>query len=793
MARRSTRKRKSETEAVPEVTPSEVDKKEEEEEYGNMNGHATQKNIEDDEYKAALTDPRKAYEVHRCRFVEASPNGITSVSISRSGKYVAVARQNGNIDIWATDGWLCLKTIFGNGEGGIRFLSWLSTQDVNGIERERLISTGLNGSIVEWDLHSLTVKTVSDSYGGAVWGAAMNHSDTLLAIACEDGSIRLFDISQAGQINYLRAIGHHEGAALSVAFSLDDKHLASGGSDCTIRLWDIEENSNLQRMVVETYGTNRVCVWTMSYVAGNMLVTGDSLGRTQFWDTKMGILSQSFKKHQADVVTMVSTREGTQVFSSGIDSSVSLFSLIPNKDGEQKWVLTVSQRSSNSDVNTLSLGDINQISFLISGGSDGRLVVYNAMKFKSRSPIRLSPFSVRKTVSVSSEHRRIAYQEDRSISVYKLGTKPKAFQYDIDLKTLPTGERLPVDVSYKNLLKLSVKSQLNLSTGSMSPNGKWIIASDPLSTRLFSVSFSEMANADRLTVKKIKSLSLPPSNVAVFSSDSSLLFLGTFSSTVVVFSLASLSVLRTIPFPSGLSSSSTSESKEKQEEEEEDEDDISDCERGISYLSVSSDGSKIAAGNSTKVCLFAVDTGVPLSLLPRMESRISALSFHPSGDALVVATTSNHVYIFNIKEKRFSDWNKDVASKYPYNIARLRENIFNITFDTTRPSLILLHSHSYIVMLDLSKKVPTAEEIAALAPTHTRTSGSYKKVKLTPEERLKFKNAKEKIENFRVITLYQQMLHVECIGSDSILVVEIPWIKYLESVPEPLFRVKYGS
>ena len=45
----------------------------------------------------------------------------------------------------------------------------------------------------------------SDSYGGPVWMAERNPVNNTLACACEDGSLRLFDIS-GEDVVYLRSI-----------------------------------------------------------------------------------------------------------------------------------------------------------------------------------------------------------------------------------------------------------------------------------------------------------------------------------------------------------------------------------------------------------------------------------------------------------------------------------------------------------------------------------------------------------------------------------------------------------
>ena len=79
------------------------------------------------------------------------------------------------------------------------------TDDDEDIKEYRLICSGLDGKIYEVDFQKLAFKNESDSYGGAVWSMALKPNDSILALACEDGSIRLFDVSN-NSISYIRGI-----------------------------------------------------------------------------------------------------------------------------------------------------------------------------------------------------------------------------------------------------------------------------------------------------------------------------------------------------------------------------------------------------------------------------------------------------------------------------------------------------------------------------------------------------------------------------------------------------------
>jgi hypothetical protein len=60
------------------------------------------------------------------------------------------------------------------------------------------------------------------------------------------------------------------------------------------------------------------------------LVSVDSLGRTQFWDTAFGTLLQGYRQHEADVLAVVVDPTLHIVYAAGIDNKVVQFRCVPH-------------------------------------------------------------------------------------------------------------------------------------------------------------------------------------------------------------------------------------------------------------------------------------------------------------------------------------------------------------------------------------------------------------------------------------------------------------------------------
>lgn len=88
----------------------------------------------------------------------------------------------------------------------------------------------------------------------------------MLAAACEDGSVRLFDIS-GDSLRYTRSLPTQPQRACSVAFHADGLELAAGYADGTIRRWNCKSGNVVYRLTIEaqdsTQPGSKPVVWAL--------------------------------------------------------------------------------------------------------------------------------------------------------------------------------------------------------------------------------------------------------------------------------------------------------------------------------------------------------------------------------------------------------------------------------------------------------------------------------------------------------------------------------------------------
>ena len=247
---------------------------------------------------------------------------IGCLSFSPDGK--TLASGNGEeIDLWdATIGEL-KKTLTGHDKG------------VNSISFSpdgRLLASGSwDGTIRLWNAitgepqRKLTHQTVSS--------VSFSPDGKILASGSLDGNIYLWDVTRGELTQKLENQNLMRGQANiypphihSVSFSPDGQMLASGGSDNTIRLWDVV--TGVQKQTLIGHASRVYCISFSPDSA--TLVSGSTDGTIRLWDTNTGQHKRMLSGH-TDVVTSVAFSPDRQTLASGSwDCSVLLWNIAPS-------------------------------------------------------------------------------------------------------------------------------------------------------------------------------------------------------------------------------------------------------------------------------------------------------------------------------------------------------------------------------------------------------------------------------------------------------------------------------
>ncbi|EFH89829.1 NB-ARC domain-containing protein [Ktedonobacter racemifer] len=177
------------------------------------------------------------------------------------------------------------------------------------------------GEVRVWREAGQTLHLVWSAHADSVWTLAFSPDERQLASASWDGTIKLWDIESRA----LLWVGWHTSAIVCLAFSPDGDLLASGGHDASIRVWDPKLGTLLQDV------SHPGAVWALAWSTdGRRLASSGSDGHIQLWKRQPTGLAhdrQALAGHNNWVRGLAFSPDGSVLASASWDGTVKLWAL----------------------------------------------------------------------------------------------------------------------------------------------------------------------------------------------------------------------------------------------------------------------------------------------------------------------------------------------------------------------------------------------------------------------------------------------------------------------------------
>ena len=356
--------------------------------------------------------------VHRLRFVPHNVQAINCLAFAENGK-LALSRADGSLELWnPAENWLQEVVIHSDKDSSIEGLVFYG---------DRLFTAGLNGLIQEWDMSKQRPIGVTESFGIPVWCLSVNHVQGLLAAGCEDGSTKLYGISD-DNISYDSTLSKQEGRVMSIAWSKLGKYIITGGVDSTIRKYKLKSRSCELRITLDEHQHSKdTVVWDLKCLSDNSIVSALSTGKLQIYDGKLGTLRQSFELSAADLLTLAVSDDEKTLFTSGIDQKVTRLKWVASSN---QFVVSESVLVHSHDVRALAISPSGQ---LVSGGVDTQLVLYSQEQFGVKRLSTVFPPFPHHHHHYQLVGKFLVVQQLKCLQFWKLQTVPE----DFDTKSSP--------------------------------------------------------------------------------------------------------------------------------------------------------------------------------------------------------------------------------------------------------------------------------------------------------------------------------------------------------------------
>lgn len=191
-----------------------------------------------------------------------------------------------------------------------------------------------------WSKPPLGVQLLRRLVGHESWVTSMafDPKGGLLASGSSDETVKLWEV-QSGRF---RTLGGHQGTVYSVAFDPQGETLASASTSGMVKLWETQSGKQLRSLI-----GHRGSVSSVAFnPRGGTLASGSYDGMVKLWETQSGKLLRTFEGHQGYVLGVAFDPQGEVLASASNDATVKLWEALSGKllrtlDGHRSTVTGV--------------------------------------------------------------------------------------------------------------------------------------------------------------------------------------------------------------------------------------------------------------------------------------------------------------------------------------------------------------------------------------------------------------------------------------------------------------------
>ncbi|KAK1242727.1 hypothetical protein MKX08_005539 [Trichoderma sp. CBMAI-0020] len=349
---------------------------------------------------------------------------VTSVAYSPDGRYLASGSEDKTVHLWNMKTARLQRVLQGHGDTVAAVV--FSADSIH------LASASKDKTVKLWDIatgktqtyqgHSRAVNSVAFSAGSylasgsddttvKIWDTTgkeqqILHGDALTISLSPNGRyhvttsrdktlhanvVNLWDTAR----NKQHILEGHSHWIVTVGFSPDGRHLASGSHDTTIKIWD------MLGKLRKTLRGHSATVRSVAFSAdGRFLVSGSQDGTVKIWDVATGTEQQSFKGHFLEVWSVAFSADGCYIASGPYDETITIWDV----RGKER----LSLRGHSSIITSVAFSLDGR--FLASGSHDKTIRIWDTATGK-----------VQQTLEMGTEVRALSFDATASYLYTEIG------------------------------------------------------------------------------------------------------------------------------------------------------------------------------------------------------------------------------------------------------------------------------------------------------------------------------------------------------------------------------------
>jgi len=257
-------------------------------------------------------------DLHRINFAHAhfkksvftqSFSSVLSVALSPDGQFFATGDANHEVRLWHVES-SEIHRVFQDHDNWVFSLAFSHDS--------QLLATGSQDYTIKvWKVdQGQCIQTLS--HGSRVRGVAFS-GDGLLASVGDNNLVKIWDISEG---KCIKTLSGHSNSVQAVAFSLDGQTLVSGSKDCTIRVWNINQEEPL------LYTLSGHNAWIRTIAISDQTIASGSYDNTiKIWALQTGEYLRTLEGHTDKVRSVAFSHDGQTLASGSYDSTIRLWNV----------------------------------------------------------------------------------------------------------------------------------------------------------------------------------------------------------------------------------------------------------------------------------------------------------------------------------------------------------------------------------------------------------------------------------------------------------------------------------
>eukprot|EP00730_Choanoeca_flexa_P004447 TRINITY_DN11700_c0_g2_i1.p1 TRINITY_DN11700_c0_g2~~TRINITY_DN11700_c0_g2_i1.p1 ORF type:complete len:771 (+),score=175.89 TRINITY_DN11700_c0_g2_i1:84-2315(+) len=268
---------------------------------------------------------------------------VLTVAVSRDGRFIVTGSKDNSVRVWMFDAaspnvFRCVAVCSGHANA-------VSTVAFSQKQTSYVVSSGVDTTLKLWNLSPLETADSTDpvalkatftvrAHEKDVNSVAVAPNDKIIATGSQDKTIKIWDAA-AGELKATLK-GHRRGV-WCVIFSPTDQVLASASGDTTVRVWALADGSCLR-----TFEGHTNSVLKVGFVSkGMQLVSSGSDGLVKLWTIKTAEEAATIDAHE-DKVWALSSNDvfGGLLATGGSDGTVAIW-----KDSTQEQAAAAHEAS----------------------------------------------------------------------------------------------------------------------------------------------------------------------------------------------------------------------------------------------------------------------------------------------------------------------------------------------------------------------------------------------------------------------------------------------------------------